>query len=79
MYQHPSWKALRSPPVSHKAATGGPPPRLGRLFPLTEKSATLSDSKTIRYSYKCEHCGHEWTEVRTTTEEEKAPEGYEGD
>lgn len=40
---------------------------------------TIVDVEDFQYTYKCKHCGHEWSEVRETTKSFSAPKGYTGD
>lgn len=47
---------------------------------MEEKVPIMFDEKEFQYSYRCGHCGHEWSEVyeeTKTTEEGK--QGYTGD
>jgi hypothetical protein len=32
---------------------------------VAESVPITVDSKEFQYSYRCKHCGHEWSEVRT--------------
>jgi DNA-directed RNA polymerase subunit RPC12/RpoP len=41
-------------------------------------SPMLFMDEEFQYSYKCKHCGHEWSEVHETEKETKV-EGYGGD
>jgi predicted RNA-binding Zn-ribbon protein involved in translation (DUF1610 family) len=44
----------------------------GRSSPLVlEQDVPVTvDIKKFQYSYKCKHCGHAWSEMRTKTSEE---------
>jgi hypothetical protein len=33
---------------------------------LQENTPIVVDIKDFQYSYKCKHCGHEWSEMRMT-------------
>ena len=46
---------------------------------LDNKSETMVDVEEFQYTYKCKHCGHEWTELRDRTRDADAPRGYTGD
>jgi DNA-directed RNA polymerase subunit RPC12/RpoP len=46
---------------------------------LSNEAPSIVDIEDFRYSYKCKHCGHEWSEVRETERTFDAPEGYTGD
>jgi predicted RNA-binding Zn-ribbon protein involved in translation (DUF1610 family) len=46
---------------------------------LTEDEPAVVDIEEFKYTYKCKHCGHEWTEARETEREFEAPKGYTGD
>jgi predicted RNA-binding Zn-ribbon protein involved in translation (DUF1610 family) len=52
-----------------------------RAVPLVvhSDSPVIVDVEDFRYSYKCRHCGHEWSEVRKAEKEFDAPKGYTGD
>jgi predicted RNA-binding Zn-ribbon protein involved in translation (DUF1610 family) len=66
--------------VGPTPTTGDAPrPTMGRLFPLSEDVAVVSDTKGVLYTYKCKKCGHEWSEERFKTAEEKTKEDYAGD
>jgi predicted RNA-binding Zn-ribbon protein involved in translation (DUF1610 family) len=46
---------------------------------LTEDEPVVVDIEEFQYTYKCKHCGHEWSEVRQTEHKFDAPKGYTGD
>jgi transposase-like protein len=39
----------------------------------------MTDTKEFRYSYKCKHCGHEWTVERYESTSGPVDADYEGD
>ena len=39
----------------------------------------IVDSEDFQYTYRCKHCGHQWSEVRETDKTFDAPKGYTGD
>ena len=45
---------------------------------LQESVPTVVDAEGFLYKYRCNHCGHEWSEVHEKVTEGKA-EGYPGD
>ena len=47
--------------------------------PLTEDEPVVVDIEEFRYTYKCKHCGHEWTEAHETERKFDTPKGYTGD
>ena len=46
---------------------------------MSEDRPTIVDIEEFRYTYKCKHCGHEWSEIRDTERGYDAPKGYTGD
>jgi hypothetical protein len=46
---------------------------------MTEDEPVVIDIEEFQYTYKCKHCGHEWSEVRQTEHKFDAPKGYTGD
>ena len=46
---------------------------------MTEDAPVVVDIEEFQYTYRCKHCGHEWTEVHETEREYDAPKGYTGD
>jgi hypothetical protein len=60
--------------------TSKPPTRMTRTL-MEEGVPILVYDQEFRYSYKCKHCGHEWSEVTPTevTSREEGPEAYKGD
>jgi DNA-directed RNA polymerase subunit RPC12/RpoP len=46
---------------------------------LTQESPSIVDIVDFQYTYKCKHCGHEWSEVHETKSTFDAPKGYTGD
>ena len=48
-------------------------------IPVQENVPTVVDVEDFQYTYKCKHCGHEWSEVRETSKTFDAPKGYTGD
>jgi len=53
--------------------TGPAPTILGNDVP------SIVDIEDFQYTYKCKHCGHEWSEVHEKEQTYRAPEGYTGD
>ena len=54
----------------------------GRLAPplvLVEGKPIIVDIEEFEYTYRCRHCGHQWTEMRETKSVGPRPEGYTGD
>jgi hypothetical protein len=47
--------------------------------PATVNISTMSETKELRYAYRCGHCGHEWSEEKVTTFESRPPSDYRGD
>jgi len=45
---------------------------------IEENTPMLFIDEEFQYSYKCKHCGHEWSEVDEKEKETKV-EGYTGD
>jgi DNA-directed RNA polymerase subunit RPC12/RpoP len=41
------------------------------VWPVEEGEPVTIDTQEIQYSYKCKHCGHEWSERRTERHVEK--------
>ena len=58
--------------ISHAYIT--PAPAL-----LAEDAPVVVEIEEFQYTYKCKHCGHEWSEVRDTEHKFDAPKGYTGD
>ena len=54
---------------------------VGSLRPtiVEEHVPYLADIEDFRYSYRCKHCGHQWTEIHEKEELDGKPNGYEGD
>ncbi len=46
---------------------------------LEEKVPMVFGEDEFQYSYKCKHCGREWSEMHEEDHETKAPPGYTGD
>ncbi|HVC26596.1 MAG TPA: hypothetical protein VND40_00405 [Nitrososphaerales archaeon] len=46
---------------------------------LSNDVPTIVDIEDFQFTYKCKHCGHEWSEVHKTEQSYAAPEGYTGD
>ncbi|HEV2390692.1 MAG TPA: hypothetical protein VGS04_08215 [Nitrososphaerales archaeon] len=46
---------------------------------VTEDTPSIVDIEEFQYTYRCKHCGHEWSEVRTTADTFAAPKGFTGD
>jgi C4-type Zn-finger protein len=46
---------------------------------LQDDVPVMVDVKDFRYTYRCKHCGHQWSEVRTKEDTVERPEGYTGD
>ena len=44
-----------------------------------ESKPAIVEEKDFNYTYKCKHCGHQWTEIHEETHTEPAPEGYTDD
>ena len=45
---------------------------------MEENTPMLFTDEEFQYSYRCKHCGHEWSEVHEKEKETKV-EGYGGD
>lgn len=45
------------------------------IVPVSE----VEETKLKRYSYKCRHCGHEWSEERYKVGMKEPAKGYTGD
>ena len=54
---------------------------MGKSMPiaLSEGTPSIVDVEDFRYTYRCKHCGHEWSEVHKTDRDYDAPKGYTGD
>jgi hypothetical protein len=46
---------------------------------LNEELPCLVDVDDFQYAYKCKHCGHEWSEVRSKSDIEPLDSGFTGD
>jgi len=46
---------------------------------LEENVTALVDKEEFDYTYRCKHCGHQWTEAHDKEEVLKAPSDYSGD
>ena len=53
--------------------------RIGGRLVLQDDAPSIVDVDEFQYTYRCRHCGHEWSEVRTQERVAKAPKGYTGD
>ena len=54
--------------------------RAGRTVAEAMGSAQLMvEEDEYQYSYKCKHCGHEWSEVHVKEAKGYEPMGYTGD
>jgi len=65
----PKW-AVGSQIRGRQGATGGPTP-VGTEY--------IESSKKVAYTYRCEHCGHEWSDEKVESTESRSPAGYMGD
>jgi DNA-directed RNA polymerase subunit RPC12/RpoP len=43
---------------------------------LREDEPLLIDVKEFNYSYRCGHCGHEWSEIHRKEKTKSAPDDY---
>ena len=64
-------ETVRTPPRMLKTAP------LGRVWPIGEGEPVTIDTQIIQYSYRCKHCGHEWSEERTEKHVEKPTAAYD--
>jgi DNA-directed RNA polymerase subunit RPC12/RpoP len=48
-------------------------------IPLSQDAPSIVDIEDFQYTYRCKHCGHEWSEVNRTESTFAAPDGYTGD
>ena len=46
---------------------------------LSNEVPSIVDIEDFQYTYRCEHCGHEWSKVHKEEQSYRAPEGYTGD
>jgi DNA-directed RNA polymerase subunit RPC12/RpoP len=46
---------------------------------LLKDEANIVDIEEFEYTYKCKHCGHQWSEIRDEEHIATKPEGYTGD
>jgi len=46
---------------------------------VQEGMPSIVEVEDFQYSYKCKHCGHQWSEVREKVRKADEPEGYTGD
>jgi hypothetical protein len=45
----------------------------------TVNVSTIGESSELRYIYRCNHCGHEWSEKKVMSFESKLPSDYRED
>ena len=50
-----------------------------RPIVVQESSPVTVDVEAFQYTYKCRHCGHEWSEVHEKSEAGANPAAYTGD
>jgi hypothetical protein len=46
---------------------------------MQEDAPVIVDIEDFQYTYRCKHCGHEWSEIQKTERKYDAPKGYTGD
>jgi hypothetical protein len=46
---------------------------------LNEDAPIIIDIEDFQYTYRCNHCGHGWSEIHETERKYDAPKGYTGD
>ena len=50
-------------------------PRGSHYVPVPDEGESITiDTEEFQYAYKCEHCGHEWSEKRVEKHAEKQKE-----
>jgi DNA-directed RNA polymerase subunit RPC12/RpoP len=65
-------------PLMARAVTPALPTRSAPTL-LSNEVPSIVDIEEFQYTYRCKHCGHEWSEVHEKEESYSAPEGYTGD
>jgi uncharacterized Zn finger protein len=61
-----------SPDTTNTAGNLG---QLSAPFVLHEGQTVVIDEKEFQYTFRCGHCGHEWTEKRVETRKESGTLG----
>jgi C4-type Zn-finger protein len=56
-----------------------PVPQPMRFAVVEENIPFVDDIEEFQYTYRCKHCGHQWSEIREQERMMKQPEGYTGD
>jgi DNA-directed RNA polymerase subunit RPC12/RpoP len=58
-----------------------PPTNVVRNMPaiVSVDAPSIVDIEDFQYTYRCKHCGHEWSEVHETKSSFYVPKGYTGD
>ena len=46
---------------------------------MHDDAPVIVDIEDFQYTYRCKHCGHEWSEIQKTERKYDAPKGYAGD
>jgi transcription elongation factor Elf1 len=46
---------------------------------VQDEVPVMVDVDEFQYTYKCKHCGHQWSEVREVDKTFDLPQGYTGD
>jgi DNA-directed RNA polymerase subunit RPC12/RpoP len=65
------------PPAVVDSSHGLPLPSL--ILDQMGTEPVMVEEQEFNYTYRCKHCGHQWSEVVERTREERAPEGYKED
>lgn len=63
--------------ASMRLAAGGTP--FGGALLLAEDVPAMVNEEEFQYSYRCKHCGHQWSEVHSEYTPAEVAEGYKGD
>jgi len=66
-----------SPQVKDSITFSGVPLSEGK--PAIAVVPEIEDAKSMRYDFRCSHCGHEWSENRTEIREVRPSPEYKGD
>lgn len=65
-------------PLMARAMTPALPTRAAPTL-LSNEVPSIVDIEDFQYTYRCKHCGHEWSEVHETKSSVDIPDGYTGD
>lgn len=66
------------PHVRYASGTGAGM-NMGIGVTLVENVPSIVNEEEFKYTYRCKHCGHQWTELHDEETQFKEPPGFEGD